>query len=139
MPRHERADRFRRCRLADAVRDVNGEEVRAREKALHRFEPDMIGIDVPAAGPALGFHRGLRGVEHALRLRADEGVFAIGFVPDRRHVDAVLGEQLKRVKLGLRLMREAVAHAERETFENQHSGAKFGGKRREVQLPATTR
>jgi len=106
MPLHEAVHRFGRSWLADAVRDVDGEEVRARKKAVHRFEADVIRINVPAATPAGRLDGGLCGIEHALRFGTDEGVFAIGFVPDRRHLDAPFGEQLEGAKLGPGLVRK---------------------------------
>jgi hypothetical protein len=51
-------------------------------------------------------------IEDGLRLRADEAVLAVGFVPDRGDDDALVGQHLEGVELGLGLVGEAVADAE---------------------------
>jgi len=58
--------------LADGIGDIEREEIRVREKAIHRLEAMWIGVHVPSMFPAHARHRGLRGVEHALRLGTDE-------------------------------------------------------------------
>ena len=112
--------------LPDAVGDINGEEVGAGEKLVHGFHADVIGVHVPAAGPVEGRHCGLRGVEDALGVRADEGVFAVGFVPDGHDGDALRGGELESVELGLGLVGEAVADADGKFFECQHEDRSVG-------------
>ena len=89
MPVDKRLHRLGRRGLADGIRDIDREEIRVREEAIHRFQPDVIGIDVPAFLPAERRDRRLRGGEHARRLGADEGVLAVRLVPDRHDVRAV--------------------------------------------------
>ena len=81
---------------------------------------------MPTSGPVEGFHGRLRGVEDALRVGADEGVLAVGFVPDGHDGDALRGGELKGVELGLGLVGETVAHADGEFFECQHEGGECG-------------
>lgn len=77
---------------------------------------------MPALRPAERPHCGLRGVEYALRFRADERVFAVGLVPYGNGLDAVLGKELESMKLRFGLMGEAIAHADGESFKSQHVG-----------------
>ena len=74
----------------------------------------MVGVHVPRFIPA-ELLDGLRGRRaDAGRLGADDGVFAIGFVPDGCDLDALFGGQDDGLQLGRGLMGEPVAHAEGE-------------------------
>lgn len=90
----------------------------------------MIGIDVPALRPAERLDRGLCGVEHALRLGADEGVFAVGFVPHGHDRDTLCRGALEGLELGFGLMGETVAHADGEFFESQHAARRVAKRKR---------
>ena len=104
-------DRFRRGGFADGIGDVNGEKVGGVEKAVHGFEADMVGVHVPGFFPA-EFADGLvRRGAHAGGFGADDGVLAVGFVPDGSDFDALLRRQDAGLQLGLGLMRKTVAHA----------------------------
>ena len=120
MPVHKRLHVRGRRGLANGIRHVDREKIRVREKAIDRFEPDVIGIHMPAFRPAQRSHGGLRRSENARRFGADERVFAVRFVPDRNHVRAVRGDLLAGAELRLRLMRKAVADADGEFFESEH-------------------
>ena len=97
--------------FADAVRHVNGEEIRRRDEPIHRFEPDMVGVHMIGIFPAERLHRRIRFGPQAGRLGADEGVLAVGFVPDRNEDRAQFRRLHARVKLRLALMAKTVAHA----------------------------
>lgn len=104
MPSGEGCHGLRGGGLPDRVGHVDGEEVGRRQEPVHGLEPDVVGVDVPRVRPVQGGDRGLGGVADAARFRADEGVFAVGFVPDRGDLDAVGGEALEGGELGAGLV-----------------------------------
>ena len=98
--------------FADAVGDVNGEEIRVGDKAIHGFEADVVGVHMVRLFPAEGFDGGIGGGAGAFRFSADEGVFAVRFVPDGDEFRAELGGEDARLELGFALVGKTVAHAE---------------------------
>jgi hypothetical protein len=77
----------------------------------------MVGIDVPGFFPTEFLHGELSSVENALRFGTYEGVFTVGFVPDRDNVNALLREHLERAQLRFGLMSKAIANTEGEPFQ----------------------
>ena len=69
------------------------------------------------------------------RLGADDDVFAVGFVPDGRDFDTLLGGHDDGLQLGRGLMGKAVAHAEREFSQ---CGGIFHGQRLNAAGTVTT-
>lgn len=105
--------------FADAVGDVDGEEIGRRDKTIDGFEANVVGIDVVGLFPAEGFDGGVGFGAEARRFGADEGVFAVGFVPDGNEVRAEFGGELAGAELGFSLVSEAVTHAEGEFSEGE--------------------
>ena len=77
--------------FADGIRDVNREEIGGIEKAIHGFETDVVGVNMPGLPPA-EFRDGLgsSGADTG-RFGTDDCVLAMGFIPDRNDVDALPG------------------------------------------------
>ena len=125
MPVHKRLHVRRGRRLTDGIRDIDREKIRVREKAIHRFQPDVIGIHMPAFRPPELRHRRLRRREHARGLGADERVFAVRLIPDRHHLRAIARDELAGAKLRRSLMSKAITDTNGEFFESEH-GRKLG-------------
>ena len=85
-----------------------------REEPVHRSQADMVGIHVIGLSPAQRLDRGIRRRAGAGRLGADDDVLAVGFVPDRDDLHALLGGQHEGAQLGLGLPRKAVADSKRK-------------------------
>ena len=100
--------------FADAVGDVDGEEIGGRDETIDGFEADMVGVDVVGLFPTESFDGGIGFGAEAGGFGADEGVFAVGFVPDGDEVCAEFGGELAGAELGLALMAETVTHAKRQ-------------------------
>jgi hypothetical protein len=54
-------------RFADGVGDINREKVRRGHEAIHGFEPDVVGVDVPFLRPAEFLDGGFGGGAHGGR------------------------------------------------------------------------
>ena len=78
--------RLARRRLAEAVGDIQGEEIAAGDEGVHRLYRDMVGINKVRPAVAQRLHRRIRLVAEALRLRPDQGVLPLALVPYRGHV-----------------------------------------------------
>src|SRR5688572_14066937 len=95
MALEKRVDQRPGSRASNAVRHIDREKIRAIQETLNRLEADMIRVDVPGMRPSQGLDRRESGRAHAGRFRADEGVLAIGFVPDGGHLNPTLLEHLE--------------------------------------------
>ena len=115
MPGHEGRHIGVAGRGADAVGDVDREEITRRHEAVDRLEPDVVGIDEPGMGPMARGHRRLRRRPDARRLTADEAVFAVRLVPDRGDDHPRRGQSLEGGQLGKSLMGKTIADAKRKT------------------------
>lgn len=104
----------------DVIGDINGEKIAGIEKAVHIGEVDVVGIDVKSTGPAEGFNRIAGFVQDASGFRADDRVFAVGFVPNGDDFDAFGLGGLNGLKLGATFMGEAIPHAKCEFFDFFH-------------------
>jgi hypothetical protein len=93
VPVGERLYRVSRGRLPDRIGHIDCVEVAGREEPIDRFEPDMVGVHMVRFLPAEFLDRGVRGGPHATRLGADNGVFAVGFVPYRDDFDPAFGRK----------------------------------------------
>ena len=113
--------------LANRVGHVNGEEIRIGHEAVHRFEPDVIGVQMIRLFPAEFLDRRVRRGAGDGRLGADDGVFAVGLVPDRNNLDALIGDHDARPQLGLGLMRKTVTQAKRKLSQFQKFVHKITG------------
>jgi len=113
-PFDERLRRFRRGGPADEVGDVEGEEVAGVEKLLDAGQSDVVGVETVGVAPAGVANGGVGRPPRVLRARADQGMFPVGLVPDRRHGDAVAPRGLERGELCDTLAPEAVADADRK-------------------------
>jgi hypothetical protein len=113
MPVNKGFHGFRRGGLADGIRDVDGEKIGTRNEAIHRFQPDVIGIDVIGLGPSQLSHGTVGGTSNTGGLRADYIVFPIRFIPDRNDIDAVFRGQQTGLELRFGLMRESISHTQR--------------------------
>ena len=74
----------------------------------------MVSINVPRTVPKQDFDSSLGGIEHGLRLRPNESMFAVGFIPDGHKMGAEFGGELAGAQLRFSLMTKTVAHAKRE-------------------------
>ena len=119
---HKRRHRIAFGRLPNEICHVDGEKIRAAQIVVDRVHIDMVSIHMPTAFPTQRFHRRLGGVVHALWLRADEAVFAVGFIPNGNHLNPLLGQLHACLQLRCRLMRKPVAHAN-GVFLKNHKGA----------------
>ena len=117
----EHRQAFGTGRLARVVGDIEREEITRRNESIHRVQVDVIGIHKVGRGPVQRLHSGIRLGAETLGLRADEGVLAVGLVPNRMKRHTSHGGGLDRGKLGLALMGEAVAHADGESWEFFHN------------------
>ena len=113
----ESLQRFRVGGFGNPVRDIERVKIRVRQKAIHRLKADMVGIHMVRLCPAKFLDGGIGGGARAGRFGADGDVFAVGLVPDRNHLDALLGSQDAGLELGLGLVRKTVTHAEGKFFD----------------------
>src|SRR5215472_2798602 len=109
-----------RSSLADEVRDVNGVEVARLDETVYGVEINVVRIHMPWVRPPGSLHRRFRRRLHARGLRADDQMFTVRFVPDRRNLDAAFRRHFKRAQLRPGLMRETVTHPEGELLDLQH-------------------
>jgi hypothetical protein len=73
-----------RCgRLPDGVGHIQREKVARIEKAVHRSQVDVIGVQIIRARPTEFVHGAIGGGARARGLRADDQVLAIRLIPDR--------------------------------------------------------
>ena len=105
--------------FANPIRDIQREKIRVRQKAVHGFQPDVICINVVGLAPAKFFDGRCGCRAGAGGLGTDGQVFAVGFVPDRDEVNALLGGEDAGLQLRLRLVCKTVAHAQGEFFDFQ--------------------
>ena len=84
-----------------------------RHKPVHRFETDMVGINVVRLLPTQCLDRRVSRPARGGRLRTDGYVLPAGLVPDRNDLDALLRSHHTGTKLGLGLVREAVTDPQR--------------------------
>jgi hypothetical protein len=117
---HEGAEFFLRGRLSGEVGDIDRKEVAAGEEGLDGLEADVVGIHEVGLGPAEGAHGSVRLLAEARGLGADEGVFAVGFVPDGMDGNALEGGVVDGGELGDTLAAEAVAGAKGEAGQGFH-------------------
>ena len=104
----------RRCGgFADGIRDVEREEVARVNVAVDRVEVDMVGIDVVGLVPAQFADGLVRRGPHAGGLGADREVLAVGLVPGRDHLYALLRGQHAGPQLRSGLVSESVADSKR--------------------------
>ena len=109
MPRSKGRDSLSRGRLANPIRHVNGVKVGIGDEAVHRAEADMVGIHVVGPRPPQRLDGCIRRRARACGLGPDDHVLAVGFVPDRDDLNALLRGRQARAQLGGSLPREAVA------------------------------
>jgi len=98
--------------LADEIGDVDGEKVAGGDEMVHGLHADVVGIDEIGVLPAQRLDGRIGLGAGVARLAVDDGVFAVGFVPDRCDLDALIFQQLEGVQLGLTLMAEPVTDAD---------------------------
>ena len=97
--------------LAGEIGHINREEIARLHKEVHVAQADVVRIDMIAARPTqrldggIGFGPDLRGQ------RADEGVLAMRFVPDRGDVNPLCLRANQRRQLRFSLMRESITHS----------------------------
>ena len=115
VPRYEGRHKRVAGRLADAVGDVDREEVARIEEAIDRLQPDVVGIDKPRMGPVACRHGSRSRRPHARRLAADEAVLTVRLVPDGGDDHARRSQPFERSELSLGLMGEAVTDAKGKT------------------------
>ena len=108
---HKRRHRIAFGRLPNEIRHVDGEEIGATKILVDCIHVNVVGIHVPALIPAKGRNCPLGSVVNTLRLRTDEVVLAVGFVPNRNHLDPLLSQFHTRLQLRCSLMCKPVAHA----------------------------
>src|SRR5690242_17760813 len=99
--------------LPDEISDVDGVEIAGRQESLDSLQPHMIGIDKVRPLPAQQLNRCIGLMANRGRLRADDVVFAIRLVPDRRHLYAALQRLHTRAQLGWSLTSKSIARANR--------------------------
>jgi hypothetical protein len=121
MPGEEGGDVGVGGQLADRVGHIDREKVARVEEPVDRLEADVVGVNEPWMRPLPRRDGGARRRPDAGRLAADEAVFAVRLVPDRRHDDAGGGEPFEGGKLGLGLVREPITDAEGESWECEHA------------------
>ena len=117
----ERLHGTRLRRQANGVGHVDRVEVAGRQEPIHRFEADVIGIDMVGLRPAQFHDGGVRGGAGAGRFGADGGVFAVGLVPDWDDLSPLLRGHQAGAQLGPGLTGKPVADAERILFQLQQS------------------
>ena len=100
-------------------RDINREKIRARDEAVHRLQADVVRVNMIGVSPTSGLHGAVSGGPNSLRLRSNDRMFAIGFVPNRNDFDAKACDELAGVELRCRLAAKAVADAKREFSKDQ--------------------
>ena len=89
MPFQEGFDCLGCGRLTNEIGHIDGVEVAVRQEASHCFQADMIGIQEVRSHPAEGRHGGIGGGTGGRGLRTDDGVLAVGLVPDRNDFDTL--------------------------------------------------
>src|SRR5262252_7261857 len=90
-----------------------------RNETVHCLQPNMIGIDVIWFLPAKRLDRSIRRGAGGGGFGTDGRVFAIGFIPDRNDLGAMLGGQNTGSQLRTGLMGKSVSYAKRIFFEGQ--------------------
>ena len=126
MTPHKRSHIRSRGRPANAVGDIDCEKIADRQKPLHRVEPNVIGIHEPRVRPSPRSHSLGRRHAHTQRLAANEGVFAVGFIPHRSHHNAVGSQTFKGRELRASLMGKAIADAKRKPGQEKHGTITLG-------------
>ena len=97
--------------FANRIGHVNREEVRWRDETIHRFEPDVVGVHVIRLLPAEFPDCRIRGGAGAGRFGTDDGVLAVGLIPDRNDIHALFCGHHACGQLGPALMCKTVTHA----------------------------
>ena len=102
---------FRWRRSPDPISHVDGVKIGMRQKSIHGFQADMVGIQKIGLVPAQSLDGGI-GRRAALGgFGADGGMFAIGFVPNRHNIEACARRAEAGLQLRLSLPREAGSHS----------------------------
>ena len=114
MTIHKGADVFFSSGFANRIGHVNREKIRGLQERVHGFETDMVGIHVVRAIPGQFLHGFFSRRAHACRMRADDGVLAVGLVPHGHDIDPLTGRLHASAQLGFGLPGEPVTHAEGE-------------------------
>ena len=119
MAVYKRLHLRRAGRFANAVGNINREKIRRRNKAVHGFKPDVVGIHVVGFLPAERLHGRIGLGAQAGRFGPDKVVFTVGFVPDGNEFRA---ERL-RLNAGLQLrptlMTKPVSHPKGKFIQPQ--------------------
>ena len=102
-----RAMAFRRGRLADPIRHINGVEIAGVQEPVDGIEIDVVGVHMILLFPAYFAH--CRSAARTPRLGTNDVVLAIRFIPYRHHGDAILGSHPARPQLCARLMGKAIS------------------------------
>src|SRR5579884_3691122 len=105
-------DRSIICRLADEIGDVNGEEIAWTSKSVHRFQIDVVCIDIVGFLPAERSDGFIRGGSRSTGLGADNRVFPVRLIPNRDDLDTLLGRQNAGTQLRFGLMSEPVSYTD---------------------------
>ena len=127
IPAHfadEAFDRLGAGGFAGEIRHVERVEIAGREEPIHGLQPDVVGIDVVRLVPAERLHRGVRLGPDIVGPAVDDGVFAVGLVPDRVNAQAGVTRLENGLELRAALAGKAVAHAEGVFFDVHNGGSK---------------
>ena len=98
--------------FADPIGYINRKEVCVRNKSIDRCYPDVIGIDEISVAPAQRSDGGISSLARGGRLRADDHMLAIGFIPNRNDFETLFFGQSASCQLRNRLMCKSVAHSD---------------------------
>ena len=100
--------------LADQISHIQRKEIAGVEKAVHRLEVDVIGVEEVGLRPSQFLHGCVRRCARLHRLGSDDRVLSVGFIPHRHNFNTGIGSQYTCGKLGLRLVSETIANANRK-------------------------
>lgn len=105
-------DNARGGRFADAVGDVDGEEITRCEEALKVLQIDVIGVAEIRLVPGAVFYGSFDGSAGLGRLGTDDDVFAVRLIPNRCYFEASLSGLFECGELGFGFVSESVAYTE---------------------------
>ena len=88
----------------------------------------MVRIDIVRAGPIERLDGGIGFRTHVVGFAVNDGVLAVGFVPDGMHLQPERAAQNDRLQLGAALPGKTVTHSQSKLFDSHGDVGKLAGR-----------